>query len=848
MPTLNIEGQRVKVDDSFLQMSPDEQHAAVDDIAKSLKIEPAKTGGGGFTDHLKNAWDKATPGGPLWMAKQAVEGIKGAVEGSEAAVSPEPTTEEGAFQRNQLIDQGPGAAMQAASIMSPAAPEGAGGMLAAPIASAAARTAAPAAPKELSPVVQAAQRLAAQTGQDVAVPRAIASDNMAVQRAGQGVRNLPVVGDAIPKATNRLVDQLSDATRAVADQHGSGSGPNVANRIGRNIEGAADAETAEATNAARRSDEAALAAWQRDIDAAHADVAGREANSLQAARGAVGDMSPQDMGATLIQRLRAGEREAKATKDRLYDIAGDSDASIHAGEVGNVRSRIAQGLEDAGIIIDPGTAAAPSITRAANRMMNVLQDLADLKIGNKAVGARTPATGSETPVAVSAQGLEQARKRLVFAKSGATNDADRRAATAIMRQFEDWQSHAFENALYSGSDEALSAFRAARSANTQWRDRFFNDDDDAGKVINSIVTGERTPQEVANYLIGAGQVGAKGVSSRLLTAIEKATNNDPEALQAINGGIWNRLASSTEGNAPKPPATVAKDIIEFLNGSGKDIAERRFTPDQRRLMRAYADTLRTGQDARALIGDVAAATKPGSMDVPAGPMKQLADAVIGKGGKSDEALFRAIDGYAKSGNRADVGTLAKLVKAIPQEERENLAGSIIRNIGISPRTGQFSPDVFVSQWNSYSPQAKAVLFGNAGSQRKAIDDIALISDRLKQIGSRFGNPSGTTQNANFTALGAGLVASPLTTLASALGGFAIAKFLAAPAGAASAAKWSAAYSKAAIAATPQAKALFKVTTRNLVNTAQSLGIKVSPIELLRSMQGPVPARAQDEKS
>lgn len=40
MPTLNIEGRKVKVDDGFLSMSPDEQNKAVEEIAESLKIAP----------------------------------------------------------------------------------------------------------------------------------------------------------------------------------------------------------------------------------------------------------------------------------------------------------------------------------------------------------------------------------------------------------------------------------------------------------------------------------------------------------------------------------------------------------------------------------------------------------------------------------------------------------------------------------------------------------------------------------------------------------------------------------------------------------------------------------------
>lgn len=38
MPTLNIEGKRVTVDDSFMSLSPEQQNSTVDEIAKSLKI------------------------------------------------------------------------------------------------------------------------------------------------------------------------------------------------------------------------------------------------------------------------------------------------------------------------------------------------------------------------------------------------------------------------------------------------------------------------------------------------------------------------------------------------------------------------------------------------------------------------------------------------------------------------------------------------------------------------------------------------------------------------------------------------------------------------------------------
>src|SRR5262245_29459348 len=41
MPILEINGKQVQVDDSFLQLSPEEQNATVDEISKSIASQPA---------------------------------------------------------------------------------------------------------------------------------------------------------------------------------------------------------------------------------------------------------------------------------------------------------------------------------------------------------------------------------------------------------------------------------------------------------------------------------------------------------------------------------------------------------------------------------------------------------------------------------------------------------------------------------------------------------------------------------------------------------------------------------------------------------------------------------------
>jgi hypothetical protein len=690
-------------------------------------------------------------------------------------------------------------------------------------------------------VALAADRLS-KTTSPVEVPRALASDSMAVQRTGQAIRNIPIVGDAIPKSTLRLGDQLEEAATNVAGQFGGGSGPNVAHRIGETISGQAQAEAQAAKAAAAQSDAAVLAQWENSVRATEAGIAGVEQNALQRARQSLGDMSPQDMGETLIARLRQGEQEARATKDRLYGVAGEMDAAVTAESAGTVRARVAQSLENDGRVVDG------VLTPASSRMMEELQRFSTLNIENRAVGSRVPVTAGEEPTraAVSIQGIEQTRKRLNAIAQAAVNDADRAAGRRIIREFDAWESDAIDNALFSGSPQALQAVRDARAANTTWRQRFYNDRDDADRIINRIVTGEVTPQEVANYVVGATKVGSKGVSSRLLTRLAEATGGDVDAMNAIRAGVWNKLSQSTDGVTGKNAVKVADEIGEFLNGSGRDVANRLFSEPQRAVARAYADTIRAGVRARESAAEIAANTKPGQMEVGIGPFQQLAKAVLG-GGRADEALYSAINSYAKSGSRGDINLLSKVLQAVPQAERGNLASAMIRDMGVSPRTGQFSPDVFVSSWNTYRPEAKALLFGMAGPQRAALDDIAKISLRMKEVGSRFGNPSGTAQNVNYFALAGSAIAAPLTTLAAALGGAGAAKVLSSPVGASSVAKWARAYEAAATAPTPaRLEAYNRASSLLAINVSQVGGGRVK--EILSSLQsGPVPAAAKDEQ-
>ncbi|MQB09978.1 hypothetical protein DXT96_08950 [Agrobacterium sp. ICMP 6402] len=108
MATININGRRITVEDRFLELSPDEQNAAVDEIAHSMSQDPGPSDGAAST-----AWD-AVKSGAAGAARGALDlvGLPGTIgdamqsggewamrKGYELATGEPPSTDGGFVER-----------------------------------------------------------------------------------------------------------------------------------------------------------------------------------------------------------------------------------------------------------------------------------------------------------------------------------------------------------------------------------------------------------------------------------------------------------------------------------------------------------------------------------------------------------------------------------------------------------------------------------------------------------------------------------------------------------------------------------------------------------------------------
>jgi hypothetical protein len=95
-----------------------------------------------------------------------------------------------------------------------------------------------------------------------------------------------------------------------------------------------------------------------------------------------------------------------------------------------------------------------------------------------------------------------------------------------------------------------------------------------------------TPLETADLLYSRTGKGDKGISQRLASHLKQ--NLTPESWVAVKQGMWEKLVNAGEGKIPYGPQALAQRMNEFLNESGKGLAQILFTKAERAEMAKLA--------------------------------------------------------------------------------------------------------------------------------------------------------------------------------------------------------------------------------------------------------------------
>lgn len=274
----------------------------------------------------------------------------------------------------------------------------------------------------------------------------------------------------------------------------------------------------------------------------------------------------------------------------------------------------------------------------------------------------------------------------------------------------------------------------------------------------------------------------------------------------------------------------------------------------RRLYGALSDDMKTAAFNSGGGRAVAALERANELNKQVADWKEGIKKVLGPESRSGEGVAGAIIRMAGKGSSADIETLAKARSAVPKEVWQDIASTAISRLGTS-RNGEWTPAAFATDFRNLSDRGKALLFRSVGSGDVLpfLNDIAEVSQKFVDRG-KLANTSGTAGHNALYAMGGAVAAGlshasfvePLTAIGTIAGINGTARLLASPATSASVARWARVYDRFATSQAPAARVSLEIASRNLANTAAANGIKFEPSDLMRAIQAPAGARADEQ--
>ena len=111
-------------------------------------------------------------------------------------------------------------------------------------------------------------------------------------------------------------------------------------------------------------------------------------------------------------------------------------------------------------------------------------------------------------------------------------------------------------------------------------------------AFQKMVEGTATPEEISNGVFKVIGAGNPGHVTRTLQAIERIVGPDSEAMGAVRQGVWQKLTQAAAGKDQPGAQKAMQAINEFLNGSGRTIAQQLYSPQELALMDRYQKALK----------------------------------------------------------------------------------------------------------------------------------------------------------------------------------------------------------------------------------------------------------------
>ncbi|HAK62073.1 MAG TPA: hypothetical protein DCO82_02400 [Alphaproteobacteria bacterium] len=300
---------------------------------------------------------------------------------------------------------------------------------------------------------------------------------------------------------------------------------------------------------------------------------GQEDDIARAQQGIAGRLSGRDIdGEPAAEAVRRGvtgrEAAMRAGVDDAYEAAREAGPIAFAPEATkDISQRIRATLQ--------------AQDREVDRMLTPATTRALLRIDEK-LGGDVPRSLKE---------FESTRRVVNSLYDAAANKADRANVQIIRRELDDWLENTVDQALFTGDEAAIAALKKARGTAAEYN-RIFSArgrGDKPGAMIEKIIQAE-TPEQTANYILGASEIGKNPELTVALRRLKQAVGENSEAFGAVREMVWDRLSKAPTGK-PLTSDMFDKRLNTALSNN-RSVMNEVFSQEEINMMRRYARALK----------------------------------------------------------------------------------------------------------------------------------------------------------------------------------------------------------------------------------------------------------------
>lgn len=738
MPTLTIEGRKVQVDEGFLKLTPEEQEETVEEIAASLGVKPGQGAASDGEQHstFESAIAGAAQGATLGFADEMKAGVRGAVDYARGKVGLGPETTLGdAYSRNldhwrgeldEMRSEDPIAAYGgeiAGSVVLPGASLKAGAGLGVN----ALRLGASGAATGGAYSFGAGEGGFAERASDVPLGAAVggaagAAVPFALRGAQIGINALrggPAARTAAREAAELGITP-SFAMRGTAQGKIAAAGEQFAPTAGR-FNADAERVTGEIAGAAER------------IADTLGPGATPEQGGIALRRGAqshVNDMRTRT-GKLWNEVEKAIPAETRiTTPETAAFIRGEleklADAPNIAASVGNTKLK--------GWLADMEGAAAPITAKqpkqaGPRKPQTMLQAL-------QSIGVKDPGGDLES-IGVRNWDISQRGRKNVIRPDGVDQDIAARMLweRGFFREMEEaGQMLSAEQGLNPEPD-LVRAMHRAIDDELVGQPHWAQEDLAEGQAWQQWLDEGRFDQASAPHIDVGDPGAATGEAGLSWQAARSLRTEIGEALGKVDSGTQRDVGT---GKLKAIYDRLTKDLDAAAEAAGPEAS--------RAWRKANEHTKATETRIRETFGRI------------------LGDKT------SPEQAYTTLIGYAmKSGSRANLNNLRRIMRTLPFDDAREVSSTIIRRLGDANPGAQgaegttFSAQTFLTNWNKLSDEGRKII-ASPGLEDVSgeISKLARVIERANKAGS-FRNRSNTGNVTTAAALGAAAIADPVMT-------------------------------------------------------------------------------------